>query len=114
MTKEARTYNGKKITSAIHGAEKLGSRVKRIKPDHFLIPWTKINSKLKIQMLNLKSQVFQKKIQAVYSLISPIFPILFGYAFLGKGNKNVKKITELTSNLKGVNIQNIQRIHKTE
>ena len=47
MTKEARIYSGKKVTSVIHSVEKLGSRVKRIKPEHFLIPWTKINSKLK-------------------------------------------------------------------
>ena len=49
LTKEARIYNGKKTTSLTSGAGKTGQphvkKRKKIKLEHFLIPYMKTNSK---------------------------------------------------------------------
>ena len=87
MTKEARIYSGVKTLSSINGVGKTRYMHKKMKLDHRLTTYIRINSKW-IKDLTLKPETLKLLDGKMDSKVSDSG--FLGYVSLGKGNK-VKK-----------------------
>ena len=93
LTKEARIYNGAKTASSVNGAGKTGQlHCKRMKLEHFLTPYTKINSK-RIKDLNVRPEAIKLLEENIGRTLSDINQSKFLYGPPPRGSEIKTKIS---------------------